>query len=157
MQTPNTYESFSPSIAPQRGGAAVKRRPGVPVDRGAMIPASGGVLYYPAEHRGTFKSVRDALGSIGCVRGQADDVIAQAAVNGSPSIALPVSLPAYPGDRFAAVIARKPGGRADLWLGLLEAADEDRTVALGAARQFAEASGKTWGIFEWVRQSEPQQ
>ena len=117
-------------------------------------PATGGLLYYPAQHRGTFPSVRAALASIGCDREFQDGAIAQAAVNASPAIAVPVSFAAYPGDEFAAVIVRKPGGKADLWLGVLEVADEDRDSAADAARQFAEASGSQWAVFEWVRQSE---
>lgn len=117
-------------------------------------PATGGLLYYPAEHRGKFPSVAAALASIGCTGEHAEGAIAQARVNASPAIAVPVSFAAFPGDRFAAVIVRKPGGKADLWLGVLEVADEDRDAAHDAARQFAEASGRTWAVFEWVRQSE---
>lgn len=66
-------------------------------------PATGGLLYYPAQHRGTFPSVRAALASIGCDREFQDGAIAQAAVNASPAIAVPVSFAAFPGDEFAAV------------------------------------------------------
>lgn len=120
----------------------------------AVPPASGGLLYYPAQHRGKFPSVRAALASIGCTGDAAESAIAQARVNASPAVAVPVKLAPHPEDEFAAVIVRKPGGKADLWLGCLDVADDDRNFALDVARQFAEASGTDWAVFEWVRQSE---
>jgi hypothetical protein len=117
----------------------------------ALIP--GSLTYYPAQRRGKFPSVRAALASIGCTGEKAEAVIAEARVNGSPSIAVGVTFAPHPDDEFAAVIQRKPGGAAVLWLGCLEIADEDRDFAEAAARQFAEASGTEWAIFEWVRQS----
>jgi hypothetical protein len=116
-----------------------------------MIP--GTVSYYPAQRRGKFPSVRAALASIGCTGDKAEAVIAEARVNGSQSIAVSVTFAPHPEDQFAAVIQRKPGGAAVLWLGCLEIADEERDLAEDAARQFAEASGTEWAIFEWVRQS----
>ena len=116
-------------------------------------PAMGGLLYYPAQHRGKFASVRAALASIGWTDDAAAHAIAGARVNASPAIAVPVHFAAHPGDKFAAVIGRKPGGKADLWLGVLEVADEDRDFAADAARELAEASGSRWAVFEWVRQS----
>jgi hypothetical protein len=120
-------------------------------------PVSGGVLYYPAQNRGTFPSVKAALASIGCHGAAAASLAAQAKVNASPAIAVPVAFAAHPGDEFAALIVRKPGGAGVLWLGCIEVADEDRDFAEDAARQFAEASGTEWAIFEWVRQSRPMQ
>lgn len=117
-------------------------------------PASAGLFYYPAEHRGKFPTVRAALASIGCTGEAASSLVEQARCNASPAIAVSVSLPAYPGDQFAAVIVRRPGGKADLWLGVLEVADEDRDFAEKTAREFAAASRGKWAVFEWVRQSE---
>jgi hypothetical protein len=119
----------------------------------SIPPAAGGVLYYPAQKRGTFPSVKAALASIGCHGAAAASLVAQAKVNASPAIAVPVTFAAHPGDQFAALIVRKPGGAAVLWLGCPEVADEDRDFAEDAARQFAKASGTEWAIFEWVRQS----
>lgn len=125
--------------------------------KAARPPASGGLFYYPAEHRGRFPSIRAALAAIGCKGEPAAQAIAQARLNLSPAIALPVSFEAFPGDRFAALILPTTKGTADLWLGILEVADEDRAVAEDAARQFAEASRSKWAVFEWARQSEPLQ
>ena len=49
----------------------------------AVPPASGGLLYYPAQHRGKFPSVRAALASIGCTGDAAESAIAQDALNAS--------------------------------------------------------------------------
>jgi hypothetical protein len=116
-------------------------------------PATGGVLYYPAERRGTFPSVRAALASIGCTGDHAAVQIANAEAEGSPSVAVPVTLAGYPGDEFLALVVRKPGGKAVLWLGLLEVADEDEELVKDAARQFSEASRRPFVVFQWVRQA----
>ncbi len=117
-------------------------------------PASGGVSYYPAQYRATYPNVRAALAAIGCTGEAAALYLANAAAEGSPAVVVPVKFAAHPTDEFVAVVVRKPGGKAALWLGCLELADEDRTLAADAARQFAEASGsKAWAIFEWTRQS----
>jgi hypothetical protein len=67
-----------------------------------MIPsATGGLLYYPAEHRGKFPSVAAALASIGCTGEHAEGAIAQVRFNASPAIAVPVNFAAFPGDKLA--------------------------------------------------------
>ncbi len=123
----------------------------------ASLPATGGLFYYPAERRGRFPSVRAALASIGCTGEAAAVQIENAKVNASPAIAVPVKLPRYPADLtdgdLVGVIVRKPGGKADFWLGIIGLADDDRDAVADAARQFAEATGTEWAIFEWVRQS----
>lgn len=125
-----------------------------PASAGPSLPLiPGSVTYYPAQRRGTFASVKAALAAIGCVGADADRVIALARVNGSPMIAVGAAFTSRPGEEFAAVIQRKPGGKAVLWLGCLEIADEDRAFVADAARQFAEASGTEWAIFEWTRQT----
>lgn len=116
-----------------------------------LIP--GTVAYYPAQRRGKFPSVRAALAAIGYVGSAAETIIAGARVNGSPSIALADAFTSVNGNTFAAVIHRKPGGAAVLWLGCMQLADEDRSLVEDAAQRFAEASGTEWAIFEWVRQS----
>lgn len=116
-----------------------------------LIP--GTLTYYPAQRRGRFPSVRAALASIGCVGVEAEAAMAVAKVNGSPAIAVSATFTAHPEHEFAAVIQRKPGGAAVLWLGCLSLADEDRDLALEAAQRFAKASGSQWTIFEWTRQS----
>lgn len=117
-----------------------------------LIP--GSLSYYPAQHRGKFPSVRAALASIGCIGEAAALQIENARVNASPSIAVPVAFPTFPEDRFLGVIVRRPGGGADLWLGLLEVASDDRGAVADAVRQFTEAGGGkgAWAIFEWTRQ-----
>jgi hypothetical protein len=122
----------------------------------AALPATlipGTLTYYPAQRRGQFPNVRAALASIGCIGDKAEAVMAEARVNGSPSIAVSVTFAPHPEDEFAAVVQRKPGGAAVLWLGCLSLAGEDRSFVEDAARQFAEASGTEWAIFEWTRQS----
>jgi hypothetical protein len=117
-------------------------------------PASGGVSYYPAQYRATYPNVRSALAAIGCTGEAAALYLANAAAEASPAVVVPVKFAPHPGDEFVAVVVRKPGGKAALWLGLLGLADEDRTLAEDAAQQFAEVSGsKGWAIFEWTRQA----
>lgn len=123
-----------------------------------MPPATGGLFYYPGQWRGRFPSVRAALASIGCTGDAADAQVRNASVNASPSVAVPVKVQRYPADMrdgdLVAVIVRKPGGKADLWLGIIGLADSDRDAVLEAVRQFSEASGGKWAVFEWARQAE---
>lgn len=120
----------------------------------SFLPIPGALSYYPAQHRGKFPSVRAALASIGCIGEAAALQIDNARVNASPSIAVPVTLSTAPGERCLAVVVPRPGGKADLWLGLLEVASDDRDAVAGAVRQFTEAGGGkgAWAIFEWTRQ-----
>jgi hypothetical protein len=126
--------------------------------RTSLPPIPGTLSYYPAEHRGKFPSVRAALASIGCTGEAAAVQIENARVNASPSIAVPVKVEAFPDGEFLAVVVRRPGGKADLWLGLLDVADEDREFVADAARQFAKANNAAgrrslWSVFEWTRQT----
>lgn len=124
----------------------------------AAPPATGGVSYYPAQFRATYPNTRAALAAIGCTGDAAALYLANAAAEASPAVVVPVTFTAHPRDGFVAVVVRKPGGKAALWLGCIELADEDRAFAEDAARQFAEASGsKKWAVFEWTRQARPVQ
>lgn len=120
-------------------------------------PAMGGVFYYPAQWRGRFPNVRAALASIGCTGEAAAAQVQNATVCASPCVAVPVKLQRYPGDfrdgDLVAVIVRKPGGRTDMWLGIIGMADANRRAVMEAAEAFAEASGGKWTVMEWARQT----
>ena len=57
----------------------------------ATPPASGGLSYYPAMYRGTFRNTRAALASIGCFGAAADLHLNNAKAEGSDLVAVPVT------------------------------------------------------------------
>lgn len=123
--------------------------------RHSLSPIPGTLSCYPAIHRGTFPNPRAALASIGCIGAAADLYLTNAKAEGSPVVAVPVKAANAPRDAGECVglIQRKPGGRADLFLGLLSLADEDRSEAEAIARTLADSSTRgEVRIMEWVRQ-----
>ncbi len=118
-------------------------------------PATAGTTYYPAIHRGTFPNTRAALASIGCVGEVAALHLANAKAEGSHSVAVPVTALAAPKDagQCVALIQRKPGGWADLFLGLIGLADADRAEAEAVAAEIRKAHpARAVMACEWARQ-----
>jgi len=119
-------------------------------------PASGGVSFYPARYHSTFPSVRAALASVGCTGAAADLYLANARLEGSDLVALPVGPKSGPGPGIGdalALIRRKPGGRAELLIGIPAEARDDEREALAVAADFAAAIPGRWCVCTWVRQA----
>ena len=127
-----------------------------PVSAAASLPPIPGALtYYPAIHRGTFRNPRAALASIGCIGAAAELQLANAKAEGSPVVAVPAKVSNAPADlgKCLALVRRKPGGKADLFLGLLCLASEDRSEAVAIADSLLEsAKVEKVFVFEWTRQ-----
>lgn len=123
-------------------------------DNLARPPALGGISYYPAFHRGTFGNIRAALASIGCVGAPADLMIDNAKAEGSPVIAAPVKVKGAPAEvgECVGLVRRKPGGRADLFVGLLYLACDNEAEAHALAQQLADGACGEVFVFEWCRQ-----
>lgn len=117
-------------------------------------PASAGVSFYPARHRGTYPDTRAALAALGCVGKLADLYQANARAEGSHAIAVPVTSPTAPADcgECVALVIRKPGGRADLFVGLIGLADPDADRAGAKALELAQAVPGRWVVMTWTRQ-----
>lgn len=130
-----------------------------PIPHECPPPASGGLTYYPARHQGTFPSIRAALAAIGCTGAAADLYVANAAAEASPLVAVPVK-PAPAADapdaacrEALALVRRKPGGRADLLIGLPAEARDDEAEAQAVAAELAEAIPGRWFVVAWTRQA----
>lgn len=119
-------------------------------------PAGCGVSYYPARYQATFPSVRAALASIGCIGTTADMHLSNARLEGSDLVALPVMPKTGPGPGIGdalALIRRKPGGRADLLIGVTAEARDDEREAERVAAEFAAAIPGRWYVIAWARQA----
>ena len=123
--------------------------------RTSLPPISGALSYYPAIHRGTFPNTRAALASFGCIGAVADLHLANAKAEGSPIVAVPVNVTGAPPEAGECIclVQRKPGGRADLFLGLAFLADEDRSEAEARAQALTKACGGKVFVLEWTRQT----
>ena len=119
---------------------------------GLLIP--GETVFYPALMRGAFGSVRAALASIGCTGPAAALHQANARAEGSDCIAVPVTVATAPPDagECVALVKRKPGGRAELFLGLIGKADADEAAAQHLAREMSTQTGAPVYVFAWTRQ-----
>ncbi|MBL8352645.1 MAG: hypothetical protein JNL87_20300 [Burkholderiaceae bacterium] len=121
----------------------------------AALPIPGETVFYPAMPRGTFGSVRAALAAIGCTGAAAELQRANARAEDSDYIAVPVTVSTAPSDagECVALVKRKPGGRAELLLGLIGVARSDEAEAQCLAR---EVSGQIGGaavyVIAWTRQ-----
>lgn len=121
----------------------------------AGLPIPGETVFYPAVMRGTFGSIRAALASIGCTGPAAALHQANARVEGSDCIAVPVIVSTAPADasECLALVKRKPGGRADLLLGLIGEAKADEAAAHRLAREISgQIGGAVVHVFAWTRQ-----
>lgn len=116
--------------------------------------AAGSLSYYPARHRGTYPDTRAALAALGCVGTLADLYQANARAEGSHAVAVPVTAPTAPADcgECLALVIRKPGGRADLYVGLVGLADPDADRAGAIAQELAQAVPGRWVVMTWARQ-----
>jgi hypothetical protein len=113
--------------------------------------AEGRVSYYPARFRASFPDALAALASLG-VRGErAALYLANADIERSEAVALPIA-GGPPGAEALALIVRGPGGRADVWTGIPAQARATRREAEAVAADFALAIPGCWHVMQWVQQ-----
>ncbi len=115
-------------------------------------PAGGGASYYPARYRATFPNTRAALASIGLQGAAAALYLANAKAEGSDLVVVPVQ-GGPDGAEALALIRRKPGGHADVWIGITAEARNDETEAEAVAADFAAAIPGRWCVCQWTRQT----
>lgn len=115
-------------------------------------PASRGVSFYPARFRASFPNALAALASLG-VRGEwASLALANAQIEGSEAVAVPIKGGPAGADALA-LILRGPGGRAEVWTGIPAEARATRREAEAVAADFALAIPGRWHVVQWVQQA----
>lgn len=125
-----------------------------PQESAAMLPpATGGTLYYPARHSGTFRNTRAALASLGVAGKLADMYLTNAKIEASDLVAVPVENDLSAGAEFLALICRKPSGRAELLIGIMSEARDDEQKALAFLAQMAAACPGRWQVIACDRQT----
>lgn len=113
--------------------------------------AYGRVSFYPARFRASFPNALAALASLG-VRGEwASLALANAQLEGSEAVAVPIKGGTAGADALA-LILRGPGGRADVWTGIPTEARATRREAEAVAADFALAMPGRWHVVQWVQQ-----
>jgi hypothetical protein len=114
-------------------------------------PASAGLTYYPARLQRVYPTVRAALASIGCTGDVAALHLGNAAAERSDMVAVPVK-PQRGGPEYLALVQRKPGGRAALFIGIPDEARADHAEALQVLAELSEGAPGTWGLIARTRQ-----
>lgn len=107
--------------------------------------------FYPARYRASFSDTLAALASFGLHGDRAALYLANAEIEGSEAVAVPIKGGPAGADALA-LILRGPGGRADVWTGIPAEARATRQEAEAVAADFALAIPGRWHVVQWVQQ-----